>query len=282
MLLQTESIPTLEEKFRSWLHGFEMRLPEIVLAIVVLIIVLILSRYVHKLTTKFYHRRSDNPAIATVMASFFSILFILFGFFIALGILGLDQTVSSLLAGAGILGIILGLALQDTLSSAIAGIVMTQRKSYKVGDFVESNNFRGVIVEINLRNTTIRQTNGTDVKIPNKLVLNTPLINYTLTGERRVELTILITNDADAVFAISIIKEAVQKIPSLNPEKPVEVFFNAITSTGTEVLVRFWIKKIRQADYRQAKTEALIAIKKTMDVHGIQIPNQQYVVEMKK
>lgn len=283
MLLQSESIPSLHEKFDTWLRNTQMRLPEILLAILVLVLVFLLSRYVRKITIGIYHRRSDNPAIATVMASFFSILFIIFGIFIALDILGLNQTVTSLLAGAGILGLILGLALQDTLSSAVAGIIMTQRKSYKVGDFVESNTFLGTIVEINLRNTTIRQTTGVDVKIPNRLVLNSALINYSLTKERRADITINIAFDSDTAKVLAVTKKAVEEnVTELNKQREIEVFFTEFSATGMHVLVRFWIKKFRQADHLQAQSEAVMAIKKAYDANGIAIPYPVQIVELKK
>lgn len=283
MLLQTpESIPSLEERFDTWLHHVEMRLPDILIAILVLVLVFLLSRYVRKIATSIYHRRSDNPAIATVMASIFSISFIIFGIFVALDILGLNQTVTSLLAGAGILGLILGLALQDTLSSAVAGIIMTQRKSYKVGDFVESNTFLGTIVEINLRNTTIRQTTGVDVKIPNKLVLNNPLINYSLTKERRVDIPVGISYQADADTVKSIIADAIKNVGAYNASKTLEVFFTEFGSNSVKVLVRFWITKYRQADFLQAQSEAILAMKKAFETNGIEIPLPQYVVEMKE
>ena len=176
-------------------HGerFVHQLPNIITAVVILVLVFVLSSRVKKIAVRVLRRRSNNPAVATVMAGFFSSVFMIIGVFVALGILGLDHTVSSLLAGAGILGLVIGLALQDTLSSALAGIIMTTRKSYRFGDFVETNGFLGTIMEINLRNTTIRQTTGIDVKVPNKLVLNNPLINYSLTKERRVDIVVSIS-----------------------------------------------------------------------------------------
>lgn len=282
LLLQAESIPTLEEKFDTWVKAIQMLLPEIGLAIVILILVFLLSRYVSKLTMRFYKRRSDNPAIATVMASMFSFIFIIIGIFIALSILGLNQTVTSLLAGAGILGLVLGLALQDTLASAVAGIIMTQRKSYKVGDFVQSNDFVGTITEINLRNTTIRQTIGVEVKIPNKLVLSTPLINYSLTKERRVDITIGIAYESDLKIIPPVISSAIsENVSEYNPQKPIEVFFTSMQGNNITVLVRFWIKKYRQADFYLAQSQAIEAIKQVLESNNIHMPNPTYLVELK-
>ena len=269
------------QKFSDWGHHFVEQLPITITAILFVVVIFFLSGWVKKIVARILKRKSGNQAVAGVMASFISVLFIITGIFIALAILGLNQTVTSLLAGAGILGLILGLALQDTLSSAIAGVVMTMRKSYKVGDFVDTNNFLGTIVEINLRNTTIRQTNGVDAKIPNKLVLSNPLINYSLTGERRVDIDLNVSYTEDLNKVETIIRSAFQHV-NYNSDKILEIYFTEFAPSSINVLIRFWIKKFRQVDFLQAKSEAVKAIKSTFDQNGISMPYPVQVVELKK
>ena len=269
------------QKFSDWGHHFVEQLPITITAILFGVVIFFLSGWVKKIVARILKRKSGNQAVAGVMASFISVLFIITGIFIALAILGLNQTVTSLLAGAGILGLILGLALQDTLSSAIAGVVMTMRKSYKVGDFVDTNNFLGTIVEINLRNTTIRQTNGVDAKIPNKLVLSNPLINYSLTGERRVDIDLNVSYTEDLNKVETIIRSAFQNV-NYNSDKILEIYFTEFAPSSINVLIRFWIKKFRQVDFLQAKSEAVKAIKSTFDQNGISMPYPVQVVELKK
>lgn len=268
------------QKFSDWGHHFVEQLPIFVTAILFVVLIFFLSGWVKKIVARILKRKSGNQAVAGVMASFISILFIITGIFIALAILGLNQTVTSLLAGAGILGLILGLALQDTLASALAGVVMTMRKSYKVGDFVDTNNFLGTIVEINLRNTTIRQTNGVDAKIPNKLVLSNPLINYSLTGERRVDINVNVSYTEDLNKVETIIRSAFQHV-NYNSDKTLEIYFTEFAPSSINVLIRFWIKKFRQVDFLQAQSEAVKAVKLTFDQIGISMPYPVQVVELK-
>lgn len=268
------------QKFSDWGHHFVEQLPITITAILFVVLIFFLSGWVKKIVARILKRKSGNQAVAGVMASFISILFIITGIFIALAILGLNQTVTSLLAGAGILGLILGLALQDTLASALAGVVMTMRKSYKVGDFVDTNNFLGTIVEINLRNTTIRQTNGVDAKIPNKLVLSNPLINYSLTGERRVDIKVNVSYTEDLNKVETIIRSAFQHV-NYNSDKTLEIYFTEFAPSSINVLIRFWIKKFRQMDFLQAQSEAIKAIKLIFDQNGISMPYPVQVVELK-
>lgn len=280
LLQQTESYNPFYQ-FSEWGNAFVKSLPMIFTAIVFLALVIILSGFVRRLAARLIRRKEGNPAIATVMASLISIIFVTIGIFITLGILGLNHTVTSLLAGAGILGLILGLALQDTLSSGIAGIIMANRKSYKVGDFVESNSYLGTIVELNLRNTTIRQTTGSDVKIPNKLVLNSPLVNYTLTGERRVDITVGVSYNEDLNRVELIIRDTFKSV-NYNKERDLEIYFTDLAAGSIKVLVRYWIRKFKQIDYLAAQSEGIMAVKKSFDENKVVVPYPIHLVDIKE
>lgn len=273
MLLQvTEQFEEQVSRFQLWTDNFLNLLPNIALAIAFFIFVIAMSRYVKRLTKKLMHRQSENPAISNIVAGFVATAFIIVGLFVALGILGLDKTVTSLLAGAGILGLAIGLALQDTLTSAISGIIMTTRKAYRVGDFVESNSYLGIIEEINLRNTTLTQTNGVQVKIPNKMVLNNPLENFSLSGERRIEITVGISYNSNLIEVERVVRHAIMNSVHFNYSKPVEFYWTEFGESSINFMVRLWINKVRQVDYFQAKHEVVLAIWSSFKEHSIKIP----------
>lgn len=278
MLLQANN--TTVEEAESWWENFIGILPQVLIAIGVVIVFYLLSRIVRKLFIKVLVKRLNNPAVATISAGFISIIFVFIGLFLALDVLGLDKTVSSLLAGAGILGLALGLALQDTLTSAVAGIVMTTRKAYKVGDYVLTNQYEGTIIEINLRNTTVLQNNGTQVKIPNRNVLNNPLENYSITGERRVEVAVGVHYREKLEFVERVTRAAIESNVSYNDRRPLEVFFTAFGESSVNLIVRFWISKVRQKDYYQAQSDAIMAIRNAYRDNDITIPFPIRTIEM--
>jgi small conductance mechanosensitive channel len=278
MLLQANSISVVEAE--SWWANFINVLPKVLIALGVVIVFYLLSRLVRKLFIKVLVKRLNNPAVATISAGFISIIFVFIGLFLALDVLGLDKTVSSLLAGAGILGLALGLALQDTLTSAVAGIVMTTRKAYKVGDYVLTNQYEGTIIEINLRNTTVLQNNGTQVKIPNRNVLNNPLENYSITGERRVEVAVGVHYREKLEFVERVTRAAIETNVSYNDRRPLEIFFTEFGESSVNLIVRFWISKVRQKDYYQAQSDAIMAIRNAYRDNEITIPFPIRTIEM--
>jgi small conductance mechanosensitive channel len=277
MLLQATA--AIDETKGFW-EGLAQALPDILIALGIITLFLFLSKFIRKLSYKLLLRRLSNPAGATISASFISIIFVMLGLFLALDILGLDKTVSSLLAGAGILGLAIGLALQDTLTSAVAGIVMTTRKAYKIGDYVKSNEYEGTIIEINLRNTTIIQNNGTQVKIPNRNVLNNPLENFSLTGERRIDLKLGVHYKENLEFVEQVIRSAMTSNVSYNTKRPLEVYYTAFGESSIELVVRFWIVKVRQGDYLKSQSDAIVAIRNAFKDNHISIPYPIRTIEM--
>lgn len=279
MLLQIpENFAEEVSKFQTWTDNLLDILPNLALALAFFIFILAISRYVRRLTHRMMHRQSENPAISRIIAGFVASAFIIIGLFIALAILGLDKTVTSLLAGAGILGLAIGLALQDTLTSAISGIIMTTRKAYRIGDYVETNGYNGFINEINLRNTTILQTNGVQAKLPNKLVLNNPLENYSLSGERRIEVSVGVDYKSDLVQVEKVVRHAIMQNVEYNHVKDLEFYWTEFADNTIRFIVRLWISKYRQADYYQAQHDTLLAIWTACRKNNIILPNQVRVL----
>lgn len=101
-----------------------------------MVIFVFLSSYIKKTVLKLVLKISQNEAVSRLMANLITIAFLLIGLFLALGILGLDKTVTSLLAGAGILGLAIGLAFQDPILNVISGVIMSFKKPFNIGDTI--------------------------------------------------------------------------------------------------------------------------------------------------
>ena len=93
------------------------------------------------------------------------------GLFLALGVMNLSKTLETLIGAAGVSGLVIGLALQGTLSNTFAGIVLSFRKSIEIGNWVETNGFSGEVVEISLKNFVVKEADNNMVLIPNKINL---------------------------------------------------------------------------------------------------------------
>jgi small conductance mechanosensitive channel len=153
---------------------------------------------------------------------------VLVGVFIALGVLKLDKTVMSLLAGAGVAALVLGFAFQDIAANMMAGILLSVRHPFRPGHLCEILDQEGVIEEVDLRFTVMRTLQGQMVFLPNKEVLGHPIKNFTLTGKRRVDLELGVAYGDDLQLAQRLAVEAAQDVAGRDKGRDVEAFYTAL------------------------------------------------------
>jgi small-conductance mechanosensitive channel len=146
------------------------------------------------------------------------------------------------------------------------------RKPFTVGDVIESNEYFGTIERINLRTIDIRQVTGELVKLPNRKVFEAALINFTHYGIRRVDLEVGVSYGEDLERVQRVVREAVKGIRGQVEAKEVDVVYHEFGDSSINFKARFWIKYSRQFDYVEAKSEAIIKIKKAFDKNNIMIP----------
>lgn len=275
-----ESFNLLNEELLSWVDQIVGSLPNIALALLVGIIGYLLSRLVRKYFLRLLMRISQNHTVNRLLANITTTAFLMLVLFVVLSILNLERALQSMLATAGVAGLVVGLALQEPLTNFLSGIIMSTRQYFNVGDLVETNGFMGNIETINLRSTLVRTPQGQQVVLPNKSVIQNPLINYTISRERQVVVTcgIAYWDDLEKVRKVAV--EAIEKSVPHNPAKPVEFFFTEFGDSSINFLLRYWLNDTRQMPFLQSRHEAIIALKKAFDENGITIPFPIRTIDM--
>lgn len=262
------------DKLYGWMEGLIEMLPNLAVALLVVVIFWLTSVLVARTTQRALTRLKVRPSIRGLIATIarFGILFA--GLMVALGILNLDKALTSVLAGAGIIGLALGFAFQDLAANFISGVGLSIHRTdpFKVGDLIESNDVLGIVERITLRTTELRTLDGKQVTIPNKQVYQNQLTNHSFTGERRIELHCGISygDDLEKVRRISV--AAIESIEKRNKSKDVELYFQEFGDSSINFVVWFWITFEKQTDYLGAMSEAILQLKKAFDENGITIP----------
>lgn len=192
--------------------------------------------------------------------------------FIVLSIFNLNSTINKLLATAGVLGLAIGLALQDPLNNLFSGVFMSVKKLYNIGDLVETNGYFGKISSIDLRTTKLILPTGEEVIIPNKEVVQNPLKNFSITGQRRIDLTCGVSYGDDLEKVKTLTLNTIKSIKDIAANKPIEFMFTEFGDSSVNFVVRFWIQKTNQAEFLDVKSDAIIAIKSAFDQEDIMIP----------
>lgn len=259
-------------KISGWIEGFIQSLPNIFAALVILILFWIAAKVLRRTVGMGLRQVSQHRGLNDLASGLVFLVVLSVGIFVALGILDLDKTVTTLLAGAGIVGLAIGFAFQDTAQNFISGVFLTLNRPFRHGDIIQTNDFLGTVQRINMRSTEIRTFQGQMVIIPNNKVFQNPLINFNYAGVRRVDLNVGVAYGEDLEMVRRVATAAVEELPMREPNREIELFFEEFGDSSIDFELRFWIPFRTWPEFLHARSEAIIAVKKAFDREGITIP----------
>lgn len=265
-------VDPLLEKLSGWAEQIVLMLPNFLLAVLAVVFFGVLSRFVRKGVVRLFTRITDNQPIANVLGSISRVAVVALGLLVALNVLHLEKTVTSLLAGVGVLGLALGFAFQDTAANFVSGLYMAIRRPIDVGDIIEVAGQLGTVERIELRSTVLKTLDGLSVFIPNKEIFQGVVVNYTRTDERRVEVVVGVSYSEDLEEVRKLTLACVEGIEGLDTSRNVEFFYTEFGDSSINFSLRFWLAVARQPNWLEARSEAIIRIKRTFDEAGISIP----------
>lgn len=277
-----ESYMTVTDKLEKWLDVIISNLPNLIVAIVVFVITYFLSGLIRKYLDKILKGRVGQASLRSLITTMASVMVIALGLFIALGVLNLDTVLKSLLAGAGVAGLAVGLALQSSLSNTFSGIYLSVRDVINIGDWVETNGYQGSVADVTLRHTIIREPDNNLVVMPNKLVVENPFKNFGLTKQIRTIVKCGVGYESDLEFVEKVTKDAIQENFHRDESKEIEFHWLEFGDSSINFQVRFWIKAEAKLTILEAQSKAIKVIKNAFDKNDINIPFPIRTVYMNK
>ncbi|MFC4269540.1 mechanosensitive ion channel family protein [Polaribacter marinivivus] len=261
------------EKLNTWKDLFIKNIPNIAIALVVLIISYFASRAINRFVYKTIGGKIKQESVRNLVSRIASAFIFLIGLYFAMTILKFDDTLKTIVSAAGVSGIVVGLALQGTLSNTISGIVLSFRKNLNIGNWVETNGYAGEVIDINLNYFVIKEADNNMVVIPNKTILENPFKNYSLTTKMRITIECGVEYGADLEKVEALTKTTITD--NFNQEKinkQVEFYFTEFGDSSINFICRFWVDSENALERLKAKSKAIIQIKKAFDKEGINIP----------
>ncbi len=269
---ESSNLSELAAKLQGWVDALIVALPNIAAAVLIVLLSILLAKGLRRTVSHLLDRVSSHKQVNSLFSTLTYAAVVGAGLFVALGVLGLSKTVTTLLAGIGILGLALGFAFQDIAENFISGVIMAFRRPIQIGDLIQTNDFFGIVEEVNLRTTVLRTSDGKHVIVPNSDVIQNPLVNYTRTGELRVDLACGVAYGDDLEQAERLAVEAVEPVAGRDARRDVELFYESFGDSSIHFVIRFWIEYRTYADFLTARSEAIKRIKNAFDEHGITIP----------
>ncbi len=267
-----DSLNNLWEKLAEWMDSLILSLPNFILAVLVFILFVIIAKYAAKIVDRLLRFKVKQDSIREITVKVLKVVIILIGFFIALGLLNLDKVLTSVLAGAGVVGLAIGLALQGTLNNTFSGVILSFIPELQIGDWIETEGYAGFVKDITLRSVVIKEADNNYVVIPNSKLIEGPFKNYSRTPRSRVMLNCGVAYNSDLEFVQEITKNTMANLFPQNGTEEVEFMYEEFADSSINFVVRFWVNVSKKKDVLVAKNRAIIGLKKVFDEHDISIP----------
>ena len=212
------------------------------------------------------HSGADDTLIA-FSASLVKYIIFAIAFVFALSQLGFPA--ASLAAVLGAAGLAIGLALQDTLKSVAAGVMLAIFRPFRIGDYVGVAGLEGTITNITPFVTSLRQIDNKIVSITNDKVWGDPLINFTAEPQRRLDLFFDISYDDDIDKALELLLDTANNHPHVLQKSTTWAGVHALADSSVQLRLRAWVAT---ADFLQIRADLYKSVKQTFDREDITIP----------
>lgn len=252
---------------------------KVLFALVFFFIGRIVIRWVRKIVRKSMQRSGADKGVEQFVDSLlkFSLYFLLL--FMIGTKFGIDASSVAALIASG--GVAIGLAMQGSLSNFAGGVLILLLKPFEVGDYIieDTNKNEGTVKEIQIFYTKLTTIDNKTIVIPNGILTNNSLTNATAKDERRLDLRVDISYDADLKKAKALIMDVLNADPAVLREDEIVVFVDELGESSVVLGARAWTKN---ADFWPAKWRILENIKEKMDENRIEIPYRQLTVHMNK
>ncbi|HHL42320.1 MAG TPA: mechanosensitive ion channel [Hellea balneolensis] len=212
-------------------------------ALGVLILGWLFARWLERFTRT---RLSNNkgleasPTLTPLIATIIRYAVLLTTIFAALTIAGFPPT--SLLAVFGAAGLAIALAVQGTLSNVAAGIMLVFLRSIKVGEYIETPNVQGTVLEIGLFTTQMKTSDGVFVTVPNAQIWASQIHNYSRFRIRRIDINIDLARDNDLEAAIALLDKVTTKESRIMNKAATSVVITGFGPTTASLQIRCWLK----------------------------------------
>jgi len=194
----------------------------------------------------------------------------------AMGILtlwGLD--LSGLLVGAGFLGIVVGLAARQTLGSVIAGFVLMFSRPFAVGDWVEVAGSEGIVTDITIMNTRIRNVDGESICLPNDAVSKQAIRNFSNQGRLRLRVEVGVDYETDPEHAKAVALESIEDVETVLSSPSPQVVPTGFGDSAVLLELRFWIDDPTPRRKWDATAAVVCTVKQRFEKEDITIPFPQ-------
>ncbi|WP_405357951.1 mechanosensitive ion channel family protein [Ruminococcus sp.] len=269
-----ESIKEMWNRFTSSIINY---LPDLGGALVITVIGIIISLIAVSLTRKAMQRKKVDPSLVAFITRCVRLL--IYAFTLLAAMSALHISITGIVAFFSAAAAAVALALKDRLNDIASGIVILFTKPFVTGDFIEFSKYSGFVQKIDVMHTNIRTYGGTNVIIPNSVISNAEVNNYTTHPQIRVNITVPVPYDADIKQVQQILAKVIEDTDHVLDDEsyPKTVRLEKFGDSALEFSVRCYCE---YKDYWTVYYALMEGIKNSLDQNKIAIPYNQLDVHV--
>jgi small conductance mechanosensitive channel len=223
-------------------------------ALIVAAVALLIARGVRGISMRALARNRAQANVTVLIGNLAQLGVIAIGVLLILAIYT-QGAFGWILASFSVVGIVIGLSLQDILKNFVAGMWVLVERPFRIGDSIEVTGYSGTVEDISFRTTQLRTDDGREVIVPNGTFITSPVVNLTRFPTRRAAAWLVLPADEKAVTTEEI-RAALAKTGGISPEPPPAVELRSVADGKAQYLVTFWA-----ANREAALADALRALR---------------------
>ena len=256
-----------------------LNLLQIFQALLTIVITIFIALWISRMLENRLMRADHvNVNLRVVLTKILRIFLLFIAILIALSTVGLDITLLSVFGGA--LGVGLGFGLQRIASNYVSGFIILLDKSMQIGDVITVETHYGVVSDLRTRYLVLRKLDGTEVIIPNEMLIINPVINHSFTDHKaRVQMPIQISYDSPLEPAMALILATAEQHPRILQTPSPVVLIKGFGESGIDLMLSLWIPDPEEGS-AVLQSEIYLEIWRSFQANDIKIPYPQREVRI--
>ena len=271
--MDPEIIETVGDNVNVFMSYSVEQLIHIGIILALSLLTFVIAKIVIKIISKMLRKAVTvkNGKLTPLMAGFIlkvvQVIIWVFAILIILQIWGINLT--PVIAGLGVTGVVLGFALQESISNIFSGLLLALNNPFGIGDYVLLGSIEGTVTGMDAICVTLLSGDNKKITISNKIVLADAIINYSSSDIRRVDMAVSVAYGSDLEKAKDVITNLVKSYPEVISDKPVVVEVGALSASSIDFIIRPWSKN---SDYWTVKWRFQKEICPALNAAGIEVP----------
>ncbi len=260
--------------------GFHI--PRIVVSVAIALVLFIAAKVITSLVRRSLRKISArsqkfSPMMCSMVTRIIAVIVWIIAIVSILGAFGINLT--PVLAGLGITGVVLGFALQESISSLFSGIMIAINNPFRVGDWVDIGDVSGTVVSMDLMCVTLSSADNKKITLNNKNVWGNTIVNYSFIDKRRLDMTVSVRYTDDLEKTKRVLMDLICSYPETlrDPAPLVEV--GSYGDSSITLYVRPWVAP---SDYWPVYWRFNSEVLKVLQANGIDMPYNQLVVTLER